>query len=82
MTSDRVSVSQSARSRGARAHIISLTQCRSTADGYSTLEERGRRNTLDNTLEPADKDGVPVRPCSSSAAHDGTFYLGMNETQV
>ncbi|XP_075892573.1 catenin delta-1 isoform X2 [Nelusetta ayraudi] len=27
-------------------------------DGYSTLDERGRRNTLDNTLEPADRDGV------------------------
>uniref|UniRef100_A0A665WCG4 Catenin delta-1-like n=1 Tax=Echeneis naucrates TaxID=173247 RepID=A0A665WCG4_ECHNA len=27
---------------------------------YSTLDQRGRRNTLDNTLEPADKDGVQV----------------------
>uniref|UniRef100_A0A665WCG8 Catenin delta-1-like n=1 Tax=Echeneis naucrates TaxID=173247 RepID=A0A665WCG8_ECHNA len=27
-------------------------------DAYSTLDQRGRRNTLDNTLEPADKDGV------------------------
>uniref|UniRef100_A0A4W6DK97 Catenin delta 1 n=1 Tax=Lates calcarifer TaxID=8187 RepID=A0A4W6DK97_LATCA len=25
-------------------------------DAYSTLDQRGRRNTLDNTLEPADKD--------------------------
>uniref|UniRef100_A0A665WDR2 Catenin delta-1-like n=1 Tax=Echeneis naucrates TaxID=173247 RepID=A0A665WDR2_ECHNA len=29
-------------------------------DAYSTLDQRGRRNTLDNTLEPADKDGVQV----------------------
>ncbi|XP_065816336.1 catenin delta-1 isoform X4 [Labrus bergylta] len=27
-------------------------------DAYSTLDQRGRRNTLDNTLEPADKDAV------------------------
>ncbi|XP_029018616.1 catenin delta-1 isoform X2 [Betta splendens] len=27
-------------------------------DTYSTLDERGRRNTLDNTLEPADKDPI------------------------
>ncbi|XP_034543374.1 catenin delta-1 isoform X1 [Notolabrus celidotus] len=27
-------------------------------DAYSTLDQRGRRNTLDNTLEPADKDPV------------------------
>uniref|UniRef100_A0A7N6AVQ1 Catenin (cadherin-associated protein), delta 1 n=1 Tax=Anabas testudineus TaxID=64144 RepID=A0A7N6AVQ1_ANATE len=29
-------------------------------DAYSTLDERGRRNTLDNSLEPADKDAVQV----------------------
>uniref|UniRef100_A0A3Q3GV06 Catenin (cadherin-associated protein), delta 1 n=1 Tax=Labrus bergylta TaxID=56723 RepID=A0A3Q3GV06_9LABR len=29
---------------------------------YSTLDQRGRRNTLDNTLEPADKDAVQVKP--------------------
>uniref|UniRef100_A0A667WJY0 Catenin delta 1 n=1 Tax=Myripristis murdjan TaxID=586833 RepID=A0A667WJY0_9TELE len=27
-------------------------------DAYSTLDQRGRRNTLDNTLEPADRDAV------------------------
>ncbi|XP_062283055.1 catenin delta-1 [Scomber scombrus] len=27
-------------------------------DAYSTLDQRGRRNTLDDTLQPADKDGV------------------------
>ncbi|XP_045904505.1 catenin delta-1 isoform X2 [Micropterus dolomieu] len=27
-------------------------------DAYSTLDQRARRNTLDNTLEPADKDAV------------------------
>ncbi|XP_029295554.1 catenin delta-1 isoform X2 [Cottoperca gobio] len=27
-------------------------------DAYSTLDQRGRRNTLDNTLEPAGKDAV------------------------
>nr|XP_020451711.1 catenin delta-1-like isoform X2 [Monopterus albus] len=27
-------------------------------DAYSTLDQRGRKNTLDNTLEPADKDVV------------------------
>ncbi|XP_041839553.1 catenin delta-1 isoform X2 [Melanotaenia boesemani] len=27
-------------------------------DAYSTLDQRGRKNTLDNTLEPADKDAV------------------------
>ncbi|XP_032382055.1 catenin delta-1 isoform X3 [Etheostoma spectabile] len=27
-------------------------------DAYSTLDQRGRRNTFDNTLEPADKDPV------------------------
>ncbi|XP_024914666.1 catenin delta-1 isoform X2 [Cynoglossus semilaevis] len=27
-------------------------------DAYSTLDQSGRRNTLDNTLEPADKDAV------------------------
>ncbi|KAM3624220.1 uncharacterized protein V6R79_020738 [Siganus canaliculatus] len=27
-------------------------------DAYSTLDQRGRRNTLDNTLEPADNDGA------------------------
>ncbi|XP_072240312.1 catenin delta-1 isoform X4 [Leuresthes tenuis] len=27
-------------------------------DAYSTLDQRGRRNTLDNTLEPADRDGA------------------------
>jgi hypothetical protein len=27
-------------------------------DAYSTLDQRGRRNTLDDTLEPADKDTV------------------------
>ncbi|XP_076583960.1 catenin delta-1 isoform X2 [Chaetodon auriga] len=27
-------------------------------DAYSTLDQRGRRNTLDNTLEPADKDAI------------------------
>lgn len=30
------------------------------SDAYSTLDQRGRRNTLDNTLEPADKDAVQV----------------------
>lgn len=34
--------------------------CSSSPDAYSTLDQRGRRNTLDNTLEPADKDGVQV----------------------
>ncbi|XP_061625968.1 catenin delta-1 isoform X5 [Phyllopteryx taeniolatus] len=27
-------------------------------DAYSTLDQRGRRNTLDNTIEPDDKDAV------------------------
>ncbi|XP_041640552.1 catenin delta-1 isoform X4 [Cheilinus undulatus] len=27
-------------------------------DAYSTLDQKGRRNTLDNTLEPADRDAV------------------------
>ncbi|XP_067354325.1 catenin delta-1 isoform X2 [Channa argus] len=27
-------------------------------DAYSTLDQRGRQNTLDNTLQPADKDAV------------------------
>ncbi|KAF3851962.1 hypothetical protein F7725_005317 [Dissostichus mawsoni] len=27
-------------------------------DAYSTLDQRGRRNTLDNTLEPADRNAV------------------------
>ncbi|XP_053190729.1 catenin delta-1 isoform X3 [Scomber japonicus] len=27
-------------------------------DAYSTLDQRGRRNTLDDTLQPADKDGI------------------------
>ncbi|XP_037327105.2 catenin delta-1 isoform X2 [Pungitius pungitius] len=27
-------------------------------DAYSTLDQRGRRNTLENTLEPADRDAV------------------------
>lgn len=27
-------------------------------DAYSTLDQKGRRNTLDNTLEPADKDAI------------------------
>ncbi|KAM4750078.1 catenin delta-1 isoform 2-T3 [Anableps anableps] len=27
-------------------------------DAYSTLDQRGRKNTLDNTLEPADQDSV------------------------
>ncbi|KAM4585167.1 catenin delta-1 isoform 2-T4 [Odontesthes bonariensis] len=27
-------------------------------DAYSTLDQRGRRNTLDNTLEPADRDAA------------------------
>lgn len=56
-----------------RAHITSLTRQRSTSDGYSTLDERGRRNTLDNTLEPADRDGVQVSPVHrlSHALQDG-----------
>ncbi len=32
----------------------------SSSDAYSTLDQRGRRNTLDNTLEPADKDAAQV----------------------
>lgn len=31
-----------------------------SVDAYSTLDQRVRRNTLDNTLEPADRDGVQV----------------------
>lgn len=31
-----------------------------SSDAYSTLDPRGRRNTLDNTLEPADKDPAQV----------------------
>lgn len=34
--------------------------CCSSSDAYSTLDQRGRRNTLDNTLEPADQDAVQV----------------------
>lgn len=35
----------------------------SSADAYSTLDQRGggRRNTLDDTLAPVDGDGVEVR---------------------
>uniref|UniRef100_A0AAZ3NZ45 Catenin delta-1 n=1 Tax=Oncorhynchus tshawytscha TaxID=74940 RepID=A0AAZ3NZ45_ONCTS len=36
-------------------------------DAYSTLDQRGRKNTLDGTLEPADKDTAQVhthRACS------------------
>uniref|UniRef100_A0A7N8WUS3 Catenin (cadherin-associated protein), delta 1 n=1 Tax=Mastacembelus armatus TaxID=205130 RepID=A0A7N8WUS3_9TELE len=36
---------------------------------YSTLDQRGRKNTLDNTLEPADKDAVQV---STSHTH---YYI-------
>uniref|UniRef100_A0A7N8YDW2 Catenin (cadherin-associated protein), delta 1 n=1 Tax=Mastacembelus armatus TaxID=205130 RepID=A0A7N8YDW2_9TELE len=38
-------------------------------DAYSTLDQRGRKNTLDNTLEPADKDAVQV---STSHTH---YYI-------
>lgn len=29
-------------------------------DAYSTLDQRGRGNTLDNTIEPDDKDAAQV----------------------
>lgn len=40
--------------------ILPLLTHSPTSDAYSTLDQRGRRNTLDNTLDPADKDGVQV----------------------
>uniref|UniRef100_A0A7N6BU85 Catenin (cadherin-associated protein), delta 1 n=1 Tax=Anabas testudineus TaxID=64144 RepID=A0A7N6BU85_ANATE len=42
-------------------HILHMVQyILYSLDAYSTLDERGRRNTLDNSLEPADKDAVQV----------------------
>lgn len=36
-------------------------QLLSSSDAYSTLDQRGRRNTLDDTLAPVDGDGVEVK---------------------
>lgn len=42
-----------------RSHGLN-TSLLSSPDGYSTLDQRGRRNTLDDTLAPVDGDGVEV----------------------
>lgn len=39
----------------------------SSSDAYSTLDQRGRRNTLDDTLTPVDGDGVEVKAAHTHA---------------
>lgn len=53
----------------------------SSADSYSMLDQRGRRNTLEDTLAPVDGDGgevnVPNSPCvadPSAADGAGCFF--------
>uniref|UniRef100_A0A667WYF2 Catenin delta 1 n=1 Tax=Myripristis murdjan TaxID=586833 RepID=A0A667WYF2_9TELE len=43
-------------------------------DAYSTLDQRGRRNTLDNTLEPADRDAVQVNMNPIDNTHASHLY--------
>uniref|UniRef100_A0AAQ4P6F2 Catenin (cadherin-associated protein), delta 1 n=1 Tax=Gasterosteus aculeatus aculeatus TaxID=481459 RepID=A0AAQ4P6F2_GASAC len=43
--------------KGKRMHVKGAAP----QDAYSTLDQRVRRNTLDNTLEPADRDAVQVK---------------------
>uniref|UniRef100_A0A8C2WIG0 Catenin delta 1 n=1 Tax=Cyclopterus lumpus TaxID=8103 RepID=A0A8C2WIG0_CYCLU len=51
--------------KGKRMHV----KCAALQDAYSTLDQRGRRNTLDNTLEPADKDAVQVKKTGHMNTH-------------
>lgn len=80
MTLDQASVTAKHTHTNTRPckHTTDLT-CFSSLDAYSTLDQRGRRNTLDNTLKPADKDGVQVNTghmvshANTHTLHDGTL---------
>uniref|UniRef100_A0AAQ6A918 Catenin (cadherin-associated protein), delta 1 n=1 Tax=Amphiprion ocellaris TaxID=80972 RepID=A0AAQ6A918_AMPOC len=54
--------------KGQEACIHLLNTSCSSLDAYSTLDQRGR-NTLDNTLEPADRDAVQVSTGHMSRHH-------------
>lgn len=64
MTWDQASVTKHTHTHTKTMHTSLWFNIRlSSSDAYSTLDQRGRRNTLDNTLEPADRDAVQVNTC-------------------